>query len=754
MKLIKSRLLLLAAGALAPAAFVHGQTTATPPAQNTDTVQLSPFTVTSDADEGYYSPESVSATRTRTELINLPVNLAVFNENFIEDIAARDLIDVVGFAAGVSQGSGGGSDTSNGDTLGFTLRGQAGFVPYRNGFRRLRLVDPVTISRVEIVKGPSSVLYGLAFPGGMVNYLTKRPVQRKITSVNLRVGSYDFYKGSFDYNQPLLDKKLAFRLVASREDSKNWADRHHAKTTALYPSLTWWIRPTTTLTVEFENTKRHIKSPRSGLPFNSTLNLLAQGWPLDHSWNSRAPGDYLNTDMTGYTAEFIHQFNSHFTLRTNYTRTVWQDDTRFNTSPVGIPSADNPILPARAFSRGKRGSWDEYAQAELVNNFSFKGIEVQTIVGYQHGDEEFRNKLNLLPAPTTGVRWDLRDRSTWILTEQTEADSPGIASNTGTRVGNLLNTLYVTNQLSLFNGRLRTLLGYRSDRLRSNTLVGATGERVVSWAEPSETPQFGVLYKVLDGLSVYGQYSESLVNLYTGQQRRPDGSFFTPVPGTGEGYDIGVKAEMMQGRIAGNLSVFRVDNANIIRQLPNITLPDGTLITPAEQSGTDRSTGFEMDLRLRPLKGTQVVLAYANTDAYVLSDRSNSASVVIDGVRQYTREGHRLSNAPVHTVSVWARQDLGSLGALEKTYVAGGGRFLSKRAFTESFNNIGGVLTPPPDMGSYKTVDVSFGGEMTVKGTRYRGAISAKNVFDETYLLHRWAFGAPRTFEFSLTASF
>src|SRR5690606_28981408 len=128
---------------------------------------------------------------------------------FIQDIGARDLLDVVVYSAGVSQGTGGGSDTSNGDTLGFTLRGQAGFVPYRNGFRRLRLVDPATIERVEVVKGPSSVLYGLAFPGGMVNYITKRPVLRDIFDVNLRIGSYDLYKAGFDYNVATDNKQLA-----------------------------------------------------------------------------------------------------------------------------------------------------------------------------------------------------------------------------------------------------------------------------------------------------------------------------------------------------------------------------------------------------------------------------------------------------------------------------------------------------------------------------------------------------------------
>ena len=747
-------LLTVVVGGLVPV-LAHAQSR-TPSADGNDVVELSPFRVSTEADQGYYSPHAVSGTRTRTELINLPMNLSVFNEQFIDDIGARDLLDVVIYSAGVTQGTGGGSDTSNGDTLGFTLRGQAGFVPYRNGFRRLRVVDPDTIERVEVVKGPSSVLYGLAFPGGMVNYITKRPVKREIADVNVRVGSYDFYKGSFDYNTVAGDQ-LGIRLVAAYEDSKSWADRHHAKTTVLYPSITWWATPKTSVTVEYESTKRHTDSPRSGLPFHASLDILDQDWDLDHSWNSRAPWDYQNVDMTVYTAEVTHQFNQAFTVRGNWTKSVWTDDVLTNTSPIGLPNPDEPLMNNRAFSAGKRGSWDEYLQAEVVNNFSFRGVDVQTIVGYQRGEEEFRQVRAYIAPPAIGPRWDLRDRSTWELSGYRLSDSPGLQPSTGTTVANTLNTVYITNQLSLFDGRLRTLLGYRVDRLRADSHVNPNDPsetRSTSWADPSKTPQFGVLYKVRENLSVYAQYSESLVNLYTGLQRAADGSFYTPVPGTGEGYDIGVKAELFEGRVAGNISVFEVENANIIRFLPSITLPSGELITPTAQSGVDRSNGVEADLRLRLFEGNQIVLSYANTDAYVLSDRSNAASVVIDGVRYYTREGHRLQNAPEHTVAVWVRQDLGQLGSFNSTFVAGGGRWVSERAFTETYNVVNGTLVPPPNLDDYMVFDLSFGGAMEVDNVRYRAAVSVKNIFDKTYLQQRFAFGAPRTFELSVSASF
>ena len=214
--------------------------------QNDDEDQpivLSPFVVSDASEEGYYSPEAVGATRTRTELINLPISVTVFNENFINDIGARDLVDIVSFASGVGGAATNASDNAGGDTLGFNLRGQGGFVPNRNGVRRLRVVDSATIQRVEVLKGPNSLLYGPSSPGGGVNYVTKRPVQNKIFNSRIDIGSYDFYKATVDVNVPTESKNLAFRFVGSYEDSQSWIDRLHKYQTVLYPSMTWWIRP-------------------------------------------------------------------------------------------------------------------------------------------------------------------------------------------------------------------------------------------------------------------------------------------------------------------------------------------------------------------------------------------------------------------------------------------------------------------------------------------------------------------------------
>jgi iron complex outermembrane receptor protein len=795
----------LVLGALLPVALASAQ--GTKPASEDEAVQLSPFTVNSGNDS-YYSPEAISGTRTKTELINLPMNLQVLTEQFIKDVGATDLVDVVTYTSGAVAAPATSGDTAQGDTTGFTIRGFGSHLPYRNGFRRVRIVDTTNIARVEVIKGPSSVLYGTAFAGGSINYITKRPVQKSIEEFTFRVGSYDFYRSEADVNIPIIPKKLAVRFVGAYEDSKSWTARMHTDLKLLNPSVTYWFRPDSYITLEYEKSKKAIDGYRGQLPFHPLLDLQRAGLPINRSWNTHAAGDYMDQEMDVYTAEFVHRFTRNFTLRANYTREEWVELSRRNGDSVGLTTANaytaSPIvaplrLPARSLNAyARRGSWDDYMQAELLNNFTIKGVEVQTLFGAQRSVEDFKQLLATASPGTNGgtvngiprrgiVQWNLNDPSTWIVTEETEAMITGYASNSGNRGRSRFDTMYASNQLSLFDGKLRTMLGYRIDKFQSDghgptiTPAGLPISPVVQNPRTTlpryKTPQYGLLYKPFKNVSLFAQYSESVVNLFTTLQRREDGTAFVPTPGRGEGYDVGVKADLLDGRVNATASVFRVDNANIVRILA--TRPDpnnpGLTFTPADQGGVQRSEGFDIDVRLRPFKGNQVVFSYANIDAYVLEA---TEAVTINGVQQFTRLGHQLANSPRHSSSIWIRQDLGNFGWLKGVHVAGGARYVGQRPVSDTYNVVGytsftlnpgqtaiaanggnvnfvgGSLQPSWTLNSYTVFDLAFGGNFQIGKIRYRAAVNLKNIADKNYLVQRYHFGAPRTGEFRLTVAF
>ncbi len=731
----------------------------TPPASSTSStsedeiVMLSPFEVSSAADDGYYATSSVSGTRTRTELINLPLSMTVFNDQLIKDLGANNLIDVVGYASGVSIGSG--QATGEGDDTSFTLRGMVGFVPMRNGFRRLRVAGAPNIDRVEILKGPASMLYGQLNPGGSVNYITKRPQPtRKIHTVTTRVGSYDFYQGIVDFNQPIVSGKLALRFVGSITDAGNIQERFHNQTTLLNPSLTWWIRPETSITVEYEKTNRNINGWRGSLPYDVLINFEDRPLAVTREYNTASGGDFNDTEMTVYTAELIHRFNRNLVLRTNFTEAIWFENVRQNGGATGFTNAAKTILNRRGITYQRRGSWDKWQQYELVNNFEFKGIEVQNIAGFQNQDIEFRVERG--PRQVTAsplVQWDLTNPATWIRTQLTEADTAP-STDSGRYSTTITQSFYATNQLSLFDGKVRTLAGLRIDRFKQRGYNPAGNpQRTTSSAEPAKVPQLGVLVKPLKGLSIYAAYSESFLPIFSSLQYRPDGTQFQPVPQSGKGWDVGVKGELLDGKFAYTAAVFDIENTNIIRQLPSVVLPDGSTIVPAIQNGVERSTGFETDIRLRPWKGTQLIASYGYTDAYIKSD-VQTRTTLPSGDIYLTRQGHWLRDAPHHTFAFFGRHTLGDYGRMKGVYLTAGGRYVSERVSTETYNIIAGVPTAPSPMRAYTVYDLGIGTNFKVLNLDCTASLIVKNVFDKIYLPHRFNFGPPREYQFTLTTRF
>lgn len=740
----------------APSSTSAGPDTATS-SEDEDVVTLSPFIVRSDDNDGYFSNSATAGTRTRTELVNLPISMQVLTEEFLKDIGAIDLIDAVSYASGVSLSAG--QSTNEGDNTSFTLRGQTGFVPMRNGFRRLRLVGSANIDRVEVLKGPSSMLYGQLNPGGSVNYVTKRPKPtQNFLNYQLQAGSYDFYRAVLDVNTPLVPNKLALRLVTSYEDSNSIVDRFSNQVTLINPSLTWWIRPGTSLTVEYEESKRLTNGFSPRLPFNARVDYEDRPGAVTRSFNTAAPGDFNDTEMGVMTAEFIHRFTSYLTLRANVTSGTWYENIRANGQNVTLSGAAFDTLPRRGITHRKRGSDDFWRQGELVNNFSIAGIDVQNIVGYQYETLKFYQDYTGVQVPASPLtQWNIFNPATWVVTELTEAQTVGSASD-GFTATNTTRSLYVTNQLSMLDGKLRTLAGFRRDDFFVNDFTPSTGARNRSAAEPATIPQVGVVYKFTPKFSVYANYSESFLPVFS-SGRRPDGTQFSPSPQSGKGYDVGLRANFFENKVAAAVSVFQVDNTDIVRflQAVTITRPDGLLETfsPIEQSGTDRSEGIEFDLRLKPRKGTQIIATYAYTDAWVLSDTSNNTRVTLaDGSIFYTRTGHRLANAPEHTASLWGRHDFGRIGKLASFYVMGGARFATDREQTETYVVVAGVASKPWNMDGYLLFDAGFGGRFKLLGRDVNATLNVKNVTDETWLANRFRYGEPRTFLFSFSGKF
>ena len=216
-----------------------------------EVVQLPSFEVSTSRDVGYLASNSVSATRINAPIIDLPFSISAFTPQFMADIGARNLFDVVTYSAGVKSG---GTEFLQGDTS-YMIRGFAQY-PLHDGIYESPqgnvYVDTVAIDRVEVVKGPASLLYGQIFPGGAVNYISKRAKDTPFATTTLTVGSYDYERAKLDVNQPLIPGTLLFRVNAGWENYYEYVKPSKTRSTVFAPTATWKIAKNLSLTVNYQ----------------------------------------------------------------------------------------------------------------------------------------------------------------------------------------------------------------------------------------------------------------------------------------------------------------------------------------------------------------------------------------------------------------------------------------------------------------------------------------------------------------------
>jgi outer membrane receptor protein involved in Fe transport len=283
-----------------------------------DVVRLNVFDVTESRDVGYISTNAESATRLNVPIGDIPQNIVVFNQEFLRDIMAESIADVVLYDPTITP-------TNEGDS--FAMRGMGGAAApgvganYFNGFEQLGGFGSQTIvntERIEILKGPNAVLYGQGAFGGTISRTSKKPTGAKKTSLVSRIDQYGFFRAQLDTQAPIIKKKLALRLNARWGKGDDF--KHYPQSDwVVSPSLRWDITRRDTLFLEY--TRTYEKVSYTNLEF-----LLHDGNPLEITVNDiRHPVDvhrYLGTqdDRNIHKnnivyAEYRHEFSRNFHFR-------------------------------------------------------------------------------------------------------------------------------------------------------------------------------------------------------------------------------------------------------------------------------------------------------------------------------------------------------------------------------------------------------------------------------------------------------
>ncbi len=626
------RIALLQAGllfAIAPLAYAVDQHEASPIGgkQGGKRVASLPKTVVQgQADDGYAVRE-VSVIKTATPLINVAQSISVVSAALMRDTATQNMADVVRYVPGVGIAQGEGNrDTpifrGSASTADFFVDGIRDDVQY---FR-----DIYNIERVEALKGPNAMLFGRGGSGGLINRVSKQADGSSVREASLLLGSWDNRRATVDFGQAINDT-AAFRVAGLVENSASYRDGFSLERWGLNPTLALNVSDLTTVVVGYEHFHDERIADR-GVP--SYLGRPLQTDPSTFFGNpAQSP---TNTTVDAFQVTLTHEFGDGVALH-NQTRVADYDKFYQNVFPGPVNSAGT-MVRLTGYSNATQRS-------NLINqtnlNFRIDGGSLQhdLLVGAEIGRQETDNLrqtgyFSSISSSTTSIEVPVSAPITTL--PMTWAQSATDADNSSTAE---FASLYVQDQIE-FTPQLLAVLGLRYDHLQIDVRNHRNGSEFSATDTPL-SPRAGLIYKPLETVSIYANYSlayqpragEQLSSLSLSNQALDPEQF--------ESFEVGAKWDV-NGFLSATAALYRLDRSNVAITDP--ADPTRSILIDGQ-----RTEGFELGVTGELTDAWQIVGGYAHQDGEVL--RNLSAT---------TLAGARLAQLPEHSISLWNRYSLTS----------------------------------------------------------------------------------------------
>ena len=573
--------------------------------------------VTGEGDEGYNPSSASTATRTDTPLRDIPQSIQIVPREVIEDRNTRTVSEIVETVSGVVSGIGNfGTPFVNLTIRGFQQRGN-----FRNGYRddngRGLTGGTNTIEQVEVLKGPASVLFGQIEPGGVVNIVTRQPLNEPYYRLGLEVGSFSFYEPSIDLSGPLTeDDTVLYRLIASYETSDGFQDFVETDLATVAPSLTFNIGERTELNLYYEYLDFNGDPPPTGSA------LLRDGTPTPRERYLSYPdlaSINVETQRVGYTLN--HELSDRLQIRSSFAALL--NDTQ-NVELISSGITDDRLLAIDAFDIDRRRD-NYFGQIDLLGEFETGEIAHQLLIGFDFNINDGENVLfsdtNLPLLDIFEPNYDIPEPNYQpFFQSSSTAESYGV---------------YIQDQIEL-RDNLNLLIGGRYDWITSTSDradFGLFSSSVTRQNDSAFSPRIGLVYQPVDAVSLYTSFSRSFVP--TGGTDA-NGDPFDPTRGTQ--YEVGVRTDLLDGRLSTNLAAYHLTRSNVTTT--DLDNPQFSI-----QTGEQRSQGVELDVSGEILPGWNIIASYAYTNAEVTED--NDIPV-----------GNRLPNVPEHQASLWTTYEI------------------------------------------------------------------------------------------------
>lgn len=654
--------------------------------------------------KGIVAKQSTSASKTSTPLKETPQAVSVVTRDQMKAQGVDSVADALRYTPGILP-----------DPNGFDVRYDWLYIRGFNTYGTTWLdglvmpgdpsgyatptVHPFALERVEVVKGPASVLYGRAVPGGLVNLVSKRPQETAHREASIKTSAFGGVEGAIDVTGPLTpDGEWLYRFTGLAKNMHTQIDMERDRKIMLAPSLTWNPSADTSLTLYgFYQRDRDIFSPRFYPAAGTLLPNPAGQIPRD-LFLADPNADRFNRDFFAVGYEFSHRFDETWTVRQNLRYARSEQDMFLALVNPAFAYTGAPSSRLNRVSGVADDSLSTFAvdnQAEAVFDTGALNHTVLFGLDYVHAvtDTNFGNTGPGVSVPPL----DFLNPIYGHVIPTAPIQRSGLQKQD--QIG-----FYAQDQIRY--DRWVGTFGLRYDRSKlESTNRMLTGAQPVKTDDNQMTWRAGLTYLFDNGLAPYASYTTSfLPTLGTDKSNNP---FHAQ---TARQFELGVKYEPVGARGMVGLSVFDLT-------LENALTPDPTDTRFSVQSGKQRVRGIELEAKVELTPELDVLGAYAYSHSQVL--RSNRAVEL----------GREMLRLPEHQASLWA--------IYRPTYVPGLALSAGVRAMSsyQTDSTYLAQLRIPArtlvDIGA----EYDFGAvDKTFEGTKLQ--VNVSNLFDKKYVSH------------------
>ena len=698
------------------------QTQSTP----TEELEARPVLVTAQR-ESYKVERATTATKTDTPIMETPVSIQVIPQQVLKDQQAFRLEQALRNVSGVYmepmttfQGAGevfslrgfsighGGADSSN---------------VYRNGLRVKSVwsgtgpLETANLERIEVLKGPASILFGRIEPGGLINLVPKQPLATPHYALQQQFGSFNLYRTTADATGPLTKEgNLLYRVNLAYENGGSFVDFLSNERVFFAPTVRWNLSSRTQATVELQY--KLSRDPRyAGIP---AIGNRLPGLPR-HT-NLGEPFNRVTSDDTLFSFDWSHAFNASWTLKQRFYANWTNGRERLVQS--SFMDVDERTLFRNFF--GARFTTQSYAtNLDLTGQFTTWGLPHTVLVGMDYYNSRVNYEFSVrsftpidIFNPVHGGQIGLDPSGDFLGAQQIKESWYGF---------------YVQDQIRL-PYHLHLLAGFRYDnvdyRLPTQTFA-APGDPIPASAETFTAkdqaikPRVGLLWQPIPELSVYGNYVEN----FGGRITARGVNNVQLAPQSAQQWEVGIKTELLDKRVTGSLAWFDLTKRNLTTQDP--FNPAFSLVT-----GEVRNRGLELDLAGEVLPGWRLIGVYSYIGSEITSDTIDTAGNPVGN------QGNRLFNVPRHGGSVWSMYEFQE-GPFRGVKFGGG---LVARSAREGDNQNSYQLP------GYVIGNLLLGYERRVGGLNVITQLNIENLTDQPYFAGSQgfsavnAYGMPRAF--------